>query len=237
MGCAWCRDDKVECFISTVDLTKYSSDVSCVTIDCSMGPDAKASYDLKRVNGAHWLGADWSVAKSPAEIKAAMEALGCGSDNAVVCYDQTTGKDAMAAATFMMNSGMKNVRVLTGMWAADKKDADKAMDKEKLATPKGTTFTKLDAKLFAELKDLKGASVSVVDMRAKQEPAFAKDAKVVSVAKFWDDKTKSTVVEATVNKDIADLKLSPDDNQVIVGGDNDALSMWFLLTAAGFKKV
>ena len=54
MGCAWCRDDKLDAFASIEDVKK--GDV--VVIDCSQNKDAEKSYKLQRVKDAHWLGAD-----------------------------------------------------------------------------------------------------------------------------------------------------------------------------------
>jgi len=58
-----------------------------VAIDCSQNKSADSSYKQHRVKGALWLGADWSVAKAPTEIKVTMDGLGVGSDDVVVLYD------------------------------------------------------------------------------------------------------------------------------------------------------
>jgi len=144
----------------------------------------------------------------------------------------------MAAAVFMISCGVKDVKVLKGKWQDDKewKKSDKDLDAEKKPTAKGATFTKAD-NLFAEYKDLKGASVVVVDMRDKKEKAFAKDVKSLNVAMFWEDKKQDAVAVGTVLKTIADVKITPEDKLVIAGGANDALAMMVLLKAEGFKHV
>ena len=237
MGCAWCRDDKLDAFASIEDVKK--GDV--VVIDCSQNKDAEKSYKLQRVKDAHWLGADWSLAKTPADIKDKMAAIGVGSDDHVVLYDQTNGSDAMAAAAIMASSGMKSVRVLKGKWEDDKdyKKADKDQDAVKKGTAKGAAFTKVDAALTADAKALAGKQV--IDMREKAD--FDKEKYVkegsfnVSLAKFWDAAKRDVVVEATVDKDIADLKLKREDATVIVGGGDNSFAMWWCLRAAGFKQV
>lgn len=105
----------------------------------------------------------------------------------------------MAAAVFMMACGVKSVKVLKGKWQDDKdwKKSEKDQEDEKKPKANGATWNKAD-KLFAEYKDLKGASVVVVDMRDKKEKPFAKDAKSLNVAKFWDDKKQDTAEIGTV---------------------------------------
>ena len=48
-----------------------------------------------------------------------MDQIGVSRKDAVVLYDQTSGLDAMIAAVMMIHSGMKTVKVLTGMWSLD----------------------------------------------------------------------------------------------------------------------
>lgn len=98
-----------------------------------------------------------------------MAAIGVGSDDHVVLYDQTNGSDAMAAAAIMASSGMKSVRVLKGKWEDDKdyKKADKDQDAVKKGTAKGAAFTKVDAALTADAKALAGKQV--IDMREKAD--------------------------------------------------------------------
>ena len=57
--------------------------------------------------------------RSPQNIKEKMDQIGVGCEDAVVLYDQTSGLDAMIAAVIMIHSGMKTVKVLTGMWSLD----------------------------------------------------------------------------------------------------------------------
>lgn len=171
-----------------------------------------------------------------------MAAIGVGSDDHVVLYDQTNGSDAMAAAAIMASSGMKSVRVLKGKWEEDKdyKKADKDQDAVKKGTAKGAAFTKVDAKaVTADAKDLAGKQV--IDMREKADfdkEKYVKEGSVnVSLAKFWDAAKRDVVVEATVDKDIADLKLKREEATVIVGGGDNSFAMWWCLRAAGFKQV
>jgi thiosulfate/3-mercaptopyruvate sulfurtransferase len=124
-----CKNIMINPIIQAADLLKIKGEGNLILVDASQGPNAKANYDARHLEGSIYVDLDTQLADIKADFAdggrhplpsisqflKTLGSLGISENSHLVIYDDKSGANAAARFWWMLNAiGHKNVQVLNG---------------------------------------------------------------------------------------------------------------------------
>ena len=167
--------------VTTAWLADRLGDPDLAIVDCSffmkaMGRDARAEYETAHIPGARFLDIDAVADRShpaphmlptAADFGAAMEGLGVGRNDTIVCYDHSPLRSAVRGWFMFRHYGAANVAVLDGgmgKWLAEGRPTESGPAR---ARPARFDAVKRPDEVVTKQQLLDDPSILIADARSK----------------------------------------------------------------------